>query len=222
MANLSTRKKVFICNLVISFLCIVSIVSYFILPFWKVKVSYTLTAETIQELVGDAIGDISGEDGGDSSSSSDEDEINYEDALTSLNLAEIVGNDGLTISLSISLKTQDILSSLTADPKGLVETILMDNINTLVDSLTPTIDRVAKSLVKTLAKVVLSEQLKSQVKDSLGDAVTDEEVKAELEAMGLTDEYIDSKVGSLIDTLYAPDMTANSAADATLKTYSTP
>ena len=226
MANLSTRKKVFICNLVICFLCIVSIVSYFILPFWKVKVSYTLTAETIQELVGDAIGDIGGEDGdiggensdigGENSDSSAEGEINYKDALASLNLADVVGTNGLTLELSISLQTKDLLSSLTSDPADLVSTILADNINTLVDSLTPTIDRVAKSLVKTLAKVVLSEQLKEQVKASLGDSVTNEEIKAELESLGLSDAYIDEKVGGLIDTLYGDNMTADSAADATL------
>ena len=218
MANLSTRKKVFICNLVICFLCIVSIVSYFILPFWKVKVSYTLTAETIQELVGEAIGDIGGEDGedGDPENSSDESsDVDYEDALGSIDLASIVG-DGLTLELSISLQTKDILSSLTSDPAVLVETILTDNINNLVDSLTPTIDKVAKNLVKAVAKMVLTEQLKEQVKSSLGDTVTNEEVKAELEALGLSDEYIDEKVDGLVDTLYGDNMTADSAADATL------
>lgn len=215
MANLSTRKKVFICNLVICFLCIVSIVSYFFLPFWKVKVSYTLTAETIQELVGEAMGDLGDEGNPDSSESSDEGEINYEDALNSLDLAGIVG-DGLTLELSISLETKDILSSLTSDPAALVETILMGNVNTIVDSLTPTIDRIAKNLVKSVATMVLTEQLKSQVKNSLGDAVTDAEVKAELEALGLTEEYIDGKVGGLVDTLYSDGMTADGAADATL------
>ena len=211
MANLSTRKKVFICNLVICFLCIVSIVSYFILPFWKVKVSYTLTAESIQELLADVTGDLGGEGSGDSSDG----DISYEDALTSINFADIV-DDGITLELSISLETKDILSSLTADPAALVETILMSNINTIVDTLTPTIDKIAKNLVKTVAKMVLSEQLKEQVKGNLGDAVTDEEVKAELESMGLTEEYINEQVGGLVDSLYEEGTTPESAADKTL------
>ncbi len=212
MANLSTRKKVFICNLVICFLCIVSIVSYFILPFWKVKVSYTLTAETIQELVEGAMDDLGDESGEGNDDGSD---VNYEDALGSIDFKDIV-EDGVTLELSISLQTKDILSSLTADPAELVETILTDNINTIVDTLTPTIDKVAKNLVKTVAKMVLTEQLKEQVKNSLGDAATDEDIKAELEALGLTDEYINGKVGGLVDTLYQDGTTVDSAADATI------
>ena len=219
MANLSTRKKVFICNLIISFLCIVSIASYFFLPFWKVKVSYTLTAETVQELIGDAMGDLGGEGGeggsGDSSSESSSDEINYEDALGSIDLAGLVG-DGITLELAISLKTQDILSSLTSDPAKLVETILTDNINSIVESLTPTIDQVAKNIVKTLAKMVLTEPIKAQVKEKLGATATDEAVQEELKNLGLTETYIDDKVSDFVDVLYQEDATVDSVADATL------
>ena len=216
MANLSTRKKVFICNLIICFLCIASIVSYFILPFWKVKVSYTLTAETIQELVESATEDMGDEGNGDGGNDSgNEGEIDYEDALGSINFADIV-EDGVTLELSISLETKDILSSLTADPAVLVETILMSNVNTIVDTLTPTIDKIAKNLVKTVAKLVLTEQLKEQVKGSLGEAATDEQVKAELESMGLTEEYINGEVSDLVDSLYEPGTTAESAADKTI------
>lgn len=216
MANLSTRKKVFICNLVICFLCIVSIVSYFILPFWKVKVSYTLTAETIQELVEGATEDLGGEGSGEGNGEgNNEGEIDYTDALGSVNFADIV-EDGITLELSISLETKDILSSLTADPAVLVETILMSNINTIVDTLTPTIDKIAKNLVKTVAKLVLTEQLKEQVKNNLGEAATDEQVKAELESMGLTEEYINDQVGGLVDSLYEEGTTAESAADKTI------
>ncbi len=214
MANLSTRKKVFICNLIICFLCIVSIVSYFILPFWKVKISYTLTAESIQELVQDAVKDAGREDG-DPENSGESSDVNYEDALGSINFADIV-EDGVTLELSISLQTKDILSSLTSDPAVLVETILTDNVSTIVDKLTPTIDKIAKNLVKTVAKMVLTEQLKEQVKASLGDAATDEDVKAELEALGLSEEYIGTKVDELIDALYQEGTTVDSAADATI------
>lgn len=221
MANLSTRKKVYICNLVICFLCIVSIVSYFILPFWKVKASYTLTAESIQELVAYVVDDMGGEEGGPENGGEgnpdggDEGDINYEDALASINFADIV-EDGVTIEIAISLQTKDILSSLSSDPAVLVETILTDNVNNIVDTLTPTIDKIAKNLVKTVAKTVLNEQLKSEIKNSLGEAATDEDVKAELESLGLSEEYINTKIDTLVDTLYQEGTTVDSAADATL------
>ena len=222
MANLSTRKKVYICNLVICFLCILSIVSYFILPFWKVKASYTLTAESIQELVAYVVDDMGGEEGGPENGGEgnpddggDEGDINYEDALASINFADIV-EDGVTIEIAISLQTKDILSSLSSDPASLVETILTDNVNNIVDTLTPTIDKIAKNLVKTVAKSVLNEQLKSEIKNSLGEEATDEEVKAELESLGLSEEYINTKIDTLVDTLYQEGTTVDSAADATL------
>lgn len=204
MAILSTRKKAFICNLLISFLCLLSIVSYFILPFWKVQASYTLTAETIEKLLSDAVEKEAGDE---------ESESDGGNPLSNLDFSEIIDGD-ITIPISITLQTQDILSSLSTDPAILVKNILSDNINNLVDELTPVINKTAKNLVKTLAKTVLSEQLKEQVKESLGDDVTDEELTQELEKLGVSEEYVNNQIDNLIDTLYQEGTTTDSAADA--------
>ena len=45
------RKKVFWANLFIIVLCVVSILSYFFMPFWQVNVKYTLTAEKMHTLL---------------------------------------------------------------------------------------------------------------------------------------------------------------------------
>lgn len=218
MAKLSTvtRKKVFICNIVISLLCVLSIVSYFIFPFWKVDVSLNLTADTIKTMLEDATQGSSPDSGESSGESSGEGEtVDYGAALEQLDFSEIV-QDGVNIQLSIRLKTADILSSLSSDPTVLVETILSDNINNMVNQLTPTIDKVSKGLVKTLTKTVLTEQLKMQIKDILGETATDEEVKAEMEALGLTEDYISTKTSDLIDSLYQEGTTPESAAQATI------
>ena len=220
MAKLSTvtRRKVFICNIIISLLCVLSIVSYFIFPFWKVNVSLDLTAETIQTMLEEATQDASSENGesaGDATNEGAGESADYSEALSQLDFSEIV-QDGVTIELSITLKTTDILSSLSSDPAVLVEKILSDNVNNMVNQLTPTIDQVSKNVVKALTKTVLTEQLKAQLKDKLGETATDEEVKAEMEALGLTEDYIATQTSTLVDSLYQEGTTPESAAQSTV------
>lgn len=217
MAKLSTvtRKKVFICNIIISLLCVFSIVSYFLFPFWKVDVSLNLTADTVKTLLEDALeeGDSSSDPGEGTKGVSED--MDVEDVLGDIDFSEIV-KDGVTIKLSISLKSKDILSSLSSEPDELVETILSDNINNMVNQLTPVIDEVSKNVVKTLTKTVLTEQLKAQIKEQLGEGATDDEVNAELESLGLTEEYISTQTSALVDVLYEEGTTPESAADATI------
>lgn len=211
MANLSTRKKVFICNMVICFLCLVSILGYFIMPFWKVEVSYTLTAETMKEMVGDLTEDT------DVNYGEGENEVNADDVIDDINFTDILGEDGLTLALSIRLETADILGSLTNDPKLVVEKIISDNVEDLVAQLNETIDKVAKAVVSIGAKTVLKEALKEQVKSKLGENATNDEVQAELNAMGLDDDYISKQTDKLVDSVYAEGSTTDSVAEETVK-----
>lgn len=209
MANLSTRKKVFICNMVICFLCLVSILGYFIMPFWKVEVSYTLTADTMKEMLldvteGEGV-DVDGE------------EVNTDDIMDSINFTDILGEDGLTLGLSIRLETADVLSSLSNDPEEVVSKIISGNVENLVAQLNETIDKVAKAIVGVATKTVLKEALKEQVKQNLGETATSEEVQNELNEMGLTDEYIETQSNKLIDAVYAEGATQDSVAEETVK-----
>lgn len=250
MQSTKIRKKVFICNLIITFLCILSIVGYFIMPFWKVEVSYTLTADSIKEMLDSAIDEASAEDGNESTQATkkataatnaeendenesdentDENEsdegansgesggFDLDNALNEMDFSEIVGEDGLTISLSLQFETKDILSSYTDNPETVVENILNENVSNLVDQFTPTINKIAKSAVKMATRTVLKEQLKEQVKNNLADVTNDEEAQRELDEMGLTDEYIKTQTDKLVDTFYEDDMTPEKAADATVE-----
>lgn len=240
MQSTKIRKKVFICNLIITFLCVLSIVGYFIMPFWKVEVSYTLTADSIKEMLDSAIDEASAEDGNESmqatkkataatnAEENDENEsdegansgesggFDLDNTLNEMDFSEIVGEDGLTISLSLQFETKDILSSYTDNPETVVENILNENVSNLVDQFTPTINKIAKSAVKMATRTVLKEELKAQVKNNLPVA-NDEEAQRELDEMGLTDEYIKTQTDKLVDTFYEDDMTPEKAADATVE-----
>lgn len=201
-----TRRTVFICNLLIVVLCLASILSYFIMPFWKVNVKYTMTAEALQQLLPQD--EIEGEN--------QDGPIDAEGVWANLDFAEVVGKDGITLKMSISLETSDILSALKTEPTALVESILDGNVHNLVDQLDETIGGIVKKVVKLVVKTALTEGVKEQIKESLGAGATDEETRAELNAAGLTDEYLDDKANQLVDSIYQEGATADTAADSTI------
>ena len=205
-----TRRMVFICNLLIVVLCLASILSYFMMPFWKVNVKYTMTAEALQQLLpqDEPTPDGEGESG--------DEPIDAEDVWANLDFNEVVGEDGITLKMSISLETSDILSALKTEPTALVESILDGNVHNLVDQLDETIGDIVKKVVKLVVKTALTEGVKEQIKESLGADATDEETRAELNAAGLTDEYLDDKANQLVDSIYQEGATADTAADSTI------
>lgn len=197
---MSTRKSVFICNMAIIALCLVSILSYFIMPFWRVKVSYTLTAETLESLLPD-----------NSESGSEEADSLY----ANLDFAELLDED-ITLALSIKLKTADILGSMGGDSEALVGRILEDNVHSIIEQIDPIINDMVKKVVKTVVKSTFKEELKSQVKEKLAEDATNEEVEAELAALGLSDTEIDQKTDQLIDALYEENATVDSVVDVAI------
>ena len=203
---MNTRKTILFCNLAIIVLCIASILSYFMMPFWTVKAEYTLTAETLQGLLPETEGGETQSDG----------PIDADDIYANLNLAEIVGEDGITLKVAISLETADILSALSTEPTELVKKLLDDNVHNLVDQMSETLNGIVKKTVSAVVKTALSEGIKEEIKNALGEGATDEDAKAELNAAGLTDEYLDEKTTQLVDSIYADGATSESAANATM------
>ena len=195
---MDTRKKVLFCNLAIIVLCLASIISYFLMPFWKVEVSYTLTADTLESVFPDV---------GESEAG---------DLLSDLDFKKIVGEDGITLSLAIALETMDVLSSLSAEPTELVEGILESNIHNLVNQISEPISSVVKSTVTVVVQTALKEGIKEEVKKNLAEGMTDEQVMQDLAAANLTEEYIDATAAQLVDSIYQDNATSETVADATI------
>ena len=200
MANTATKKTVFICNLAIIALCIVSIVAYFIMPFWRVNIKYTLTAETLEEILPD-----------DTDTGSEDVNSIYE----GINFSELLDED-IPLSISIELQTADVLGAMGSDANKLVENILYNNVHNIIDQMDPYINDMVQKLVKTVVKTTFKEELKKQVKESLGEGTTDEQTQEELNNMGLSDEYIDEKTDKLVDTIYTPGATVDDAVNETI------
>lgn len=191
-----TRFKVFICNMVIIGLCLLCIAFYFFMPFWKVSVSVNVNGETLTALMG--------EDSSSDSSSSDSSTENGDSGESEMDLGAMLGElgeEGFSISLSITLKTTDILASLSSDATDTVNGIIETNVNSIVDQLEEPLNKLVKSVVKVATKTVLKESVKEQIKSAFTgeDEKTAEEVQQILNDAGLSDEDIDREVDELMD-----------------------
>lgn len=195
MIKTKQRFAVHICNAVISLLCILSIAMYFIQPLWKVDISYTLSGETMAGIVSDMM-----QSSGDSES---------DDSSSDLNLEM----DDINIRLSITLRTRDVLTSLSDTPTQGVQNIIDDNVNALVDLLMGEMDGIIESLLKSVSKTTVSTTIKDQVQSAMGEDTTTEEVEQVLQNAGITDEYINDQTDALIDAIYAENATVDSVTD---------
>lgn len=210
-----TKRKiqltVHICNAIISLLCILSIAAYFFLPFWKLDVSYRLDAETIQEMLGETSEDSA--DGFTPSDSSLEDSSGEDSDVGEIDFSEIL-TEPIDLHLSLTLKTQDVMSALNEEPTIMVEKIIEYNINSLVDQIYQPLSKLVKNTAKVVAKTTLKEQLHSQIQDLYEDPKTSAEVEEMLKDAGITDSYIDYKTDQLIEDIYAEDATVSSVTES--------
>ena len=212
---MSKRKIAFFCNLAIIALCLASIIAYFVMPFWKVDIKYTFTPETIQTLL-PTTNNNSGYYGDEDYDDEDESGlVDAEDILSTINFADLIDED-ITIQMSISLQTKDILSARTKKPTALVRKILQDNVNTLVDQLEAPLNKLVKNTLKVVVKTAFLESVKDEVKKKMDDGVTNAELNEELEELGLTENYINKKTEKLLDCIYEDGATAESIADETI------
>lgn len=224
MARKTTRNKVFICNLIITALCLLSIAAYFFMPLWKIKLSYQLTTETVGELLAeandntqppDAVPETGTGDTGTGDTNTGDTGSSISNAATDVLVIEgieitpedLVGEDGVTLSLSITLKTTDVFHSLKGNSEKTVQNFLDTNVDTMVDQLIEPMNKVVKNVAKAASKQVLKKSVKEQVHQIYNGDKTPEEIEQLLEDAEITDEYISGKVDALIDELYKPDAT---------------
>lgn len=185
MSGYTVKHKgvAFIFNVIITAICLASVVAYFVLPLWKVNVSCTLTSETFRAITGE---------------SGENEELMKE-------IADELEKKPIDAAFDITLKTKTFLASFASDGEKLVAEMVDYNAETLTDQLSGTVKEVSKAAVRATAKNSLKETLKDgsaeyQWKD-------EETVNAELDK--LTDALMkdDATVSSVSDA--AADAIAN-------------
>lgn len=185
MSGYTVKNKgvAFIFNVIITAICLASVLAYFVLPLWKVNVSCTLTSEMFRSITGE---------------SGENEELMKE-------IADELEKKPIDAAFDITLKTKTFLSSFASDGEKLVAEMVDYNAETLTNQLSGTVKEVSKAAVRATAKNSLKETLKDgsaeyQWKD-------EETVNAELDK--LTDALMkdDATVSSVSDA--AADAIAN-------------
>ena len=198
---MTTRFKAFICNMIVICLSVLSIASYFFMPFWKVEVNAVLNAESIQAL-------LPKQEGG-SENESEEGNFSIE------NIASYIGDEEIPITLSFSLETSYILSSYQGDAKASVRKMIDDNINNLVDQLYTPLNKIMKIAMTGVSKNLLKEQSKALLKGVYGDEKSDSELEQILADANVN---VDEKVDTVIDALYAENATVDGVSTTIVNT----
>ena len=185
MSGYTVKHKgvAFIFNVIITAICLASVLAYFVLPLWKVNVSCTLTSEMFRTITGE---------------SGENEELMKE-------IADELEKKPIDAAFDITLKTKTFLASFASDGEKLVAEMVDYNAETLTNQLSGTVKEVSKAAVRATAKNSLKETLKDgsaeyQWKD-------EETVNAELDK--LTDALMkdDATVSSVSDA--AADAIAN-------------
>lgn len=197
MGKSGSRFIVFLLNIAVVLLSAAAVFSYFLSPFWKVKIDYILQEEALEKMLEGALDELP----------------------ENIDLGEIVG-DGIPLHLSPEIQTTDLFSSFTdSEPQKAVERAIESNVDSLVDQLTPTLDEIAEKIVRATTKSNIGYIVREQVQNFLSTSdpsVTDEKVQELLDKAGFTDEYIAEKTDELIDAIYAENATIQSVSEKTV------
>ena len=193
MQNTKLKRAVWACNIVVAILCVVAIISFFFLPFWRIKISYTVKAEIVENMIGDSV-DFDAE--------------------------EIVGKDGVKISLGLEFKTGVLFKSY-GKVETAVDALVEDNVQTLVKQMTTTLNSLVEKVVRTVTSDIVTKQVHDNIKNLLAEsnpAITDEDVSQKLNDIGITDEFIASKTNAIIDKIYGGGSTVDGVCDEVIDT----
>jgi len=200
MSRSDMKFKIFVCNILISVLCVIAIAAYFFLPFWKIDVSLHISAEAFQTIISKQDMKITMPDG----TVTDLSDIDFKDAF---------GEDGFQVNATILLQTTQVLSALSDNPMETVQAVIDENVHTFVDQLNEPLHTLARAAIEIVAKTSLKNILHSQIKDIYQDEKTAEEVEQFLHNAGINDEFIDEKTDALLDALYAENANVDSVSD---------
>ena len=230
MKGSRTRKKVAICNVIIAALCVLSIVCYLVLPFWKVDMKLSLTAEKLEQLMEALPMEDDGADGmskplsatpldGEQSQNPEDPSKALADLLASLDFQDLLGDSELSFEISIVLKSDDIISAI-AEPEKVAEKIVQANTDVLVEQVntqvTQIVETVTENLLPNMVNVLLDYSYAelAALATANGYDVSVETIKTEIfTACGITTEWVIDLVEDVQAIFEKDTLTAQTLTD---------
>lgn len=194
MSKQTCRLTVWICNTVLAVLAVLSIVSYFFMPMWGIKLTYNLKAADLQEMINGSL---------------------------DLDFNEIIGEEGIDLSIQVPFGTADLFHSFGANEEKAIDVIVEGSVDKLVDQLGATLNEVAAKVVRSAAKSVVKKEVSGNIKDYLAEKnpeISEEEVSDRLNSAGITDDYIAERTDAIIDKLYESGSSTEEVSDEIMRT----
>lgn len=192
---------VWICNIAVAVLSVLAIVCYFFAPFWEVSVTYSLKPDDLKSVIPQDV---------------------------NVDPAEILGEDGLPIGVSLQIHAADLFHSFGGDAEAVVEPLIDNNVKRIVSELTGTLNGVIETAVRVVAKNTVKDEVHSNVQKYIDDLVQgdssiapDTTASQVLEDLGITEDYIGQKTNDVIDAIYDENATVDSVTDTIMDTVDT-
>lgn len=195
MYKTPTQKKIFIMNIIITLVCIISIAGYFMFPILNLNVSLHLNAQNIHDMTAP------------DDAHPDSMEFDVE------TIEELLGKDGVFVELHLKLTSSDLLEAMQVQDGHLTKNIIENTVREFSINLSDVFHALAINMSKLATKMLVTETVKSYAQEALGDDATEEEVNNKLHDLGFTDDFINQETEKIIEVMYQEDATPANVAD---------
>ena len=186
-----TKLFVWICNLIVVVLAVLSITSFFFAPFLVVNIEYTLTESDIKKMIGDKF-DFELKEGIPVKAS-----VKFE---TDVLLRSFDSDVDATVDRMIASNVDSLVEQITASLSGSTRKV---------------VEAVAKGVVTTQVRNHVKDFLS---KKNTETEYSDDEITQRLERAGVTDEYLESKTQEVLDFIYDGHANVDSVGDKVIET----
>ncbi len=178
-------------NAIFAVISIAAIMFYFLFPMWTINLTYTVSKDEMNELLGSAIGE-------------------------DYNFSGAIDDAGVPIAISLELDSFDQILSLSNGNEARVNRIIGRNADNIAAQLSGTIGDISRNVVKTVTATNVQKQITTQITSFLStddNPVSEEEAKEKLSQAGVTDQYIADQTDAIIDALYENGGSVESVSD---------
>ena len=186
-----TKLFVWICNLIVVVLALLSIVSFFFAPFGEVNLEYTLTESDIKKMIGDKF-EFELKEGIPVEAS-----VKFE---TDVLLRSFDSDVDATVDRMIASNVDSLVEQITESLSGSARKV---------------VEAVAKGVVTTQVRKQVKDFLS---KKNIDTEYSEAEITQRLEKAGVTEEYLDSKTQEILDSIYAGGTNVDSVGDKIVDT----
>jgi len=217
------NKKLFlhISNIIISVLCIIAILSFFILPLWELSLSVRITPELINVVANQGTSSNSSDSGYMSVRVSIDpgvinlDEDDRDDAIPNDIMDAIMSSladANIEISFDVGFDASTFVSSIFTSSEKVIES----TVDGLADQIIENLEDNIEETVQIVVKLVVKESIRSGLRDAIAEEAGFDDIMADT---GVSKERVDALIDLVIDAVMADGATVTSVTDSIMSVY---